>query len=254
MNPRIPTRQKGFRLEMSAATLVLYVLLTVASGVVVFYLGMVTGKSMRTPEVTPPVAGQQTPTAEQAKTNGAPATPKSDLEFFKALQSETQAIEDLQAKKTQAAQETDEVVARAQREMTTEAPKPAVKAAPKPEAKPETKPEPKAPVAKAPAKPPSSAAPAAKPPEPKPTVAKAPAPKGEQFTVQVFVTRYHDKAQQLIADLKKKGFDAYLGQFQENKETLFRVRVGKGSREEADKLKARLIKDAGLKDPKVMGL
>jgi cell division septation protein DedD len=120
---------------------------------------------------------------------------------------------------------------------------------------PQTKPAPAAPRAAAPR--PAQPTPQKKP---APAAAQAPAPPvpapadGEGvFTVQVFSSPQQQHAQEILADLKRRGFPAYINQFQSaDNRTWYRVRVGKGTRQEADALAARLRQTANLQDLRVL--
>lgn len=242
--PRYPQNQHPtFHLEMSGRTLFLAVILAGLTGLTLFYLGMVTGMGMRTPGSDPQIAGEddakpgqketpgdapgQSPGQGTIETGGAAKPSDTDLTFYRNLKSENAVVDDLKKNQDQAAKETADLLNRSQRELKTEE---------------ETISHPL--VANPP---PSGAKPA--------TTKPAPAPAGERFTVQVFSSTSRDKANDLISRLRKQGFSAYLNQFQDNKKhTWYRVRVGKVEKAEAEKLKIRLTKEAGLKAPKVQKL
>lgn len=255
MPPRV---HRAYRLEMSGRTLLTLLSLLTLTGLVVFYLGVVTGKGLRDPN-TPVVASATAPGAAGAPAAG---TDPTSLTFNKALSSPTPQIEGLKSDQTKLSENTDKLVAQARQQLELEEvpAKSALTASPAKLAAAKTAP---APAALAPKSAPSVAAaapakPAAVAMKPAPVAAKppvaAPAAMGNgAYTVQVFSSTKQANASELMASLKKKGFPAYLNQYQdENKQTWYRVRVGKGSKAEADAMAAKLKASGDIKSPKVM--
>lgn len=248
MPPRV---HRAYRLEMSGRTLLTLLLLLSLTGLVVFYLGVMTGKGMRDPNA--PTIAATAPGATPG-TPGA-ATNPANLTFNQSLGSTAPQIEGLKTEQSKLSDNTNKLVAQAKQELELEevsakstqtAP---AKPAPKPAAVPPAAAKPAATVAAAPAPKPSAVAPAAKP-----AAKPAPAMSGEGgYTVQVFSSTKQANAQDLVNTLKSKGFPAYLNQFQaDDKQVWYRVRVGKGTKPEADAMAARLIKDGGIKAPRVL--
>ena len=63
------------------------------------------------------------------------------------------------------------------------------------------------------------------------------------YTIQVFATRNHKSAKKLVKKLKKDGFgDSFIFKHSAGDKTLYRVRVGKASRKDANLLSNRLKK------------
>jgi cell division protein FtsN len=259
-----PRMHRAYRLEMSGRTLLTLLSLLTLTGLVVFYLGVVTGKGLRDPN--PPAAAALAPGAPGA---GQPAAgAPGSLTFNQALTAPNSQIEGLRTEQNKLAERTQNLVAQTRQELELEevptktplaaaapaAPKgTAVKSTPvspavaaKPSAAPPALPRVAA------AAPPTVQKPAAKP-APKPAAGAA---RGDtSYTVQVFSSMQQQNAQDLMAALKKKGFPAYLNQFQDaDKKTWYRVRVGTGSKAEADSLAERLKRDGDIKSPRVLKL
>jgi hypothetical protein len=194
------------------------------------------------------------------------------LAFNQALTAPNAQIEGLKSDQARLSEQTSKLVSQARKELELEE----VPVKP-PLAAQSSSVTPAAPKPEAPAKPPagSIAAPQTAPkagaavvPAPKPaapTAPKAAAPAAPRavttpttaqeggYTVQVFSSTNQRSAQELMVALKKKGFPAYLNQFQsEDKKTWYRVRVGKGTKAEAEALAARLKQDGAAKAPRVL--
>lgn len=274
MPPRI---HRAYRLEMSGRTLLTLLSLFVLTGLVVFYLGVLTGKGLRDPNAT--TAAAPTPGGAPGAAAGTAGSPggTANLAFNQALTAPNAQIEGLKSDQARLSEQTSKLMTQARKELELEevpvksslaaqsnnmapaASKPAAPAAPPAvsmAAAPQT-PRPAAPKAAAAVAPaPKPAAPSASktaaPAAPKAVTAPAAAPEG-MYTVQVFSSTNQRSAQELMATLKKKGFPAYLNQFQaEDKKTWYRVRVGKGTKAEAEALAARLKQDGAAKAPRVM--
>ena len=272
--PFTPRVQRAYRLEMAGRTVAFLLVLLALSGLVIFYLGVLTGKGLRDPNQ--PTAADAAPPAPAPVAAEAKPAPTA---LNHALQAPTGQIEGLKKDESSAHQQTQQLLSRAKQELALEevpaqhaappvapAPQPAAPAA----AKTAVQPAPvAAPAPARPAAPPAvtakPAAPAAPAKKKAPAAARAPVPPVAPvpaaaadseggFTVQVFSSPQQQHAQEILTDLKKKGFPAYMNQFQAaDTRTWYRVRVGKGTRQEADALAAKLRQAAGnLQDLRVM--
>ena len=75
------------------------------------------------------------------------------------------------------------------------------------------------------------------------------------YTVQVFSSQSHERAQELVTRLKGKGYGAFLSRFEtSDRQVWYRVRVGKTSREEADAMADKLINEERLTSTQVLKL
>lgn len=238
--------RRAFRLDMEGRTLVLLISLLASTGVVVFYLGVVTGMAVRDPNGVIPLATQVAVPPEVK-------TPKpGSLDFNKALESGSQ-MQGLRARGDAAAQRTDQLISKAPRQLElkeTETPAP-------PNTTTVTSPVVQSPQAQQPSRPIVTAAgtPAAASPSSQPRQPTKPVISGGLYTVQVFSSPNQDNAQDLLSKLKKQGYSAYLNRFQSSDNRVwYRVRVGKTSREAAESLSNKLRNESGLKSPKVIKL
>ncbi|MCZ6645051.1 MAG: SPOR domain-containing protein [SAR324 cluster bacterium] len=224
-----PRSRKTYRLEMEGRTIMLMVSLMALTGVVVFSLGIVTGMGMRAPSRAITVATISIPPTEEKE-----ASPDAGaLAFNQGVKALDNSIEGLKSDGGQVSSQTKSLLERAERELKLEelpaARSQTVKAAPAPK------------VRSAPA-------------EKLRSTATSPA-RRSQYTVQVFSSRHSKNARELMLKLKKQGFDAYLNQFQgSNRETWYRVRVGKVNRSDAQRLVERLMSQAKLKAPRIVQL
>ena len=174
---------RTYRIEMGGRTLLVSLGLALLTGLVVFYMGVVAGEGSRTPIVaTVPV--------QSAAPGDSAALPQADpdqLAFNRSLMKETPMVEDLWESQEQAAQQTRDILARAQRELTVEevampTAAPAIRDAARPE-RANTPPAAQAP-REAPAPPPARAA------------AAPPATDVDpRYTVQVFSSRNRESAE-----------------------------------------------------------
>jgi cell division septation protein DedD len=250
--------RKSYRLEMESRTLYLLLSLMALTGVVIFYLGMVTGKALRDPNA--PVALTAPMTAPAAKDDAA-AKPGA-LAFNEALKGDPKTVEGLKVESQSTAQRTDELLKAATRQIELKEVPPASTPAPS-ASMPAPAAKPAAPaLASAPkAPPPRAARPAAvapshpaAPARPAPAAA-APAADDGQYTVQVFSSKHQDSAQQLVEKLRSQGFGAYLNRYQaSDNEVWYRVRVGRTDHAGAEALQSRLKNEAKLKNPQIQKL
>jgi cell division septation protein DedD len=236
--------RKSYRLEMESRTLYLLLSLMTLTGVVIFYLGVVTGKALRDPNAPVTLSAQM---GTALAPPGEAAQPGA-LAFSEALKGDQTAVEGLREEGRNASRQTEALISEAQKQLelkevtpATPPAAPKVAAAATPSAAP-----PAAPRSDAPAAP---AAPRASAP------GKPAAPDGELYTVQVFSSQRQDSALQLMERLRGQGFAAYLNRFEAaDRQVWYRVRVGKTDKASAEELQARLKSEARLKNPQVQKL
>ena len=246
--PLSPSVRRAYRLEMAGRTVALMLGLLALTGLVVFYLGVITGKGLRDPNQ--PATAIGAPPAPAADTKPAP-TPTA---LNQALTAQNGQIEGLKKEESAANQHTQQLVSRAKQQIEMEevpsksAPAVAASSAP--------------PAVSAPAHPvaakkvPPAAAKTATAPSKPAAHSSAPAAAPEEsYTVQVFSSPQRQSAQDVVSDLKAKGFPAYINQFQAaDRRTWYRVRVGKVSKQEAETLAAKLRQHSTLQDLRVLKL
>jgi len=242
--------RKSYRLEMEGRTLYLLLSLMALTGLVIFYLGVMTGKALRDPNA--PVALTAPVTTPLAKTDA--ATKPGALDFNDALKSDQGTVEGLQVEGQNAAKRTDALLSEAKKQIELKEVPPASSA--KPAASTAKAVAMTTPTAKA-QRPEAThpAAPATAHPAPRASHAAAAANDGSQYTVQVFSSKHQDSAQQLVERLRSQGFAAYLNRYQaSDREVWYRVRVGKTDRTGAEALRSRLKSEAKLKNPQIQKL
>jgi cell division protein FtsN len=252
---------RTYRIEMGGRTVLVSLGLAVLTGLVVFYMGVLAGKGSRTAEAPAPESA--TPVAQIPGQAQAPqGTEPGQLAFSEALLKDKPVVEDLLQSQKQTAQQTDQLIARAERELTVEEVPAQGLAATRREVAPAAAPTQPAPAGTAPAtaeskSPPRREAPA-KAAALRQAPAKSPAAGAKDaglYTVQVFSSQSRESATQLVNRLKGLGFSAYLNQFQDaSRVNWYRVRVGKTNRAEAERLKANLEAKANLKSTQVLEL
>jgi cell division septation protein DedD len=248
--------QRAYRLEMAGRTVAMLLLLLSLTGLVIFYLGVITGKGLRDPNA--PAVADSAPPASPA--GEAPRSAPTALNH--ALQAPGNQIEGLKKEGDATNQQTQQLLSRAKQELALDevTTKPAPASAPA--AKSPTQPAASAPTSAArtatsakPAPVAARPAPAAAPRSAAPEKSAATANGDGQYTVQVFSSPQQQGAQDVLTDLKKKGFPAYMNQFQAaDKRTWYRVRVGKMSRQDAEALAGRIRQQANLHDLRVLKL
>lgn len=237
-----PRSRKSYRLEMESRTLYLLLSLMALTGVVVFYLGVVTGKALRNPNTTVPLSAE-------IRTPAAPATPEGgQLAFNNALQPQKGLIEGLRQDESSATRRTENLLKQSKQLELEEVPRPGLGL-------------PTAPVSKIPATPPAAsvAAPGKMASPPRPAAVRPPAPvqppDGSLYTVQVFSSRYQKNAQEMVRRLKTKGFPAYMNRFESaDKQVVYRVRVGRTSKARAQTLSDQLKQNENMRDPVITKL
>ena len=237
-----PRTRRQYRLEVDGRTMMLMVGLLVLTGVVVFYLGVLSGMGMRGANAFPPVAGISPNATHQTAPQDAA---EQALTFNQELQAGREESQGLTVSDSQISRRTRDLLNRAERELVLE------------ETTPPTTPS-------APAQPQASRPATPQPTEPAaPAVSRAAAPgnppaagsNGVQYTVQVFSSTSQEKAQALMMKLRRQGFNAYLNQFQSaQNRTWYRVRVGRSSKADAEALQQRLRQETDLRDTAVLHL
>lgn len=247
--PVFATARRAYRLEMAGRTAVLLLGLLALTGLVIFYLGVLAGKGLRDPNQPAADAAGSAPAA-QSKPAPAPTA------LNEALTAQTGRIEGLKTEESAASQQTQQLLTQAKQQLDMEE-LPAKAAAPAGGTTAQSAPKRglPAPVQPAPQKkaPPAAAKPAS------PDLAAHPAAPASDaqgaYTVQVFSSPQQQSAQEILSELKRKGFPAYLNQFQAaDNRTWYRVRVGKGSRQEAENLAVRLRRHSTLHGMRVLKL
>jgi cell division septation protein DedD len=250
--------KKSYRLEMEGRTLYLLLTLMALTGVVVFYLGVVTGKAIRDPNATVSLSAEmRAPDARQGA-----ADLQSTLALNNALKSKDSLLEGLQVEEAGITERTRSLLDKGLKQLELREVTPGEK--------PSATKAPNAPL-------PLLSSPAARklPGQPSantlpgntrlgPARAATPAmsgnntagaDKGGTYTVQVFSSKVEKNARELVKRLKNRGFSAYLNRFQSaDNQVWYRVRVGRTNRAGADTLSGRLKSEANMKDSQVRKL
>ena len=218
---------KVFRIQLTVSVVVLLLTLSAFSLVAAFYLGMTTGISMQHP-----------PEGSVADTDISADKPLSEeeLKFFGLSE----------RKKDQDSFDMEEL--RDLKKKTTEL----TKATKTPDSASPKVPKTETPTVKAPDSPASEQKTVVKKsvPVPKTVVPKKPdnvkipvvkSKKDATYTIQVFASRKHANAKNLLEKLKQNGFkDAFIFKHTAGNKTLYRVRVGKLKRSETNNLANKL--------------
>ena len=215
--------KKVFRIQLTISVVVLLLTLSAFSLVAAFYLGMTTGISMQRPQE-----------GSVADTNISADKPLSEeeLKFFGLSERKKEQdsfnmeeLRDLKKKTAELTKSTKIPDSASPKVPKTETP--TVKAPDSPASEQKT-------VVKKPVPVPKTDAPKI-PEKTKITVVKP--KKDATYTSQVFASRKHENAKNLLEKLKKKGFkDAFIFKHSAGNKTLYRVRVGKLKRSETNNL------------------
>ena len=221
--------KKVFRIQLTVSVVVLVLTLSAFSLVAAFYLGMTTGISMQRPpegSVADTDISADKPLSEEELKFFGLSERKKDPDSF-----DMEELRDLKKKTTE----------------LTKATKTPDSASPK-------VPKTKIPTVKAPDSPVSEQKTVVKKsvPVPKTTAPKIPektkitvvkSKKDATYTIQVFASRKHANAKNLLEKLKKNGFkDAFIFKHTAGNKTLYRVRVGKIKSSETNNLTNKLKK------------
>ncbi len=233
-----PGKAAQFSLDMDAKGIVALLVMLSLSLATAFYLGMVFGKAQRVPGLEP-VPGAEAPAQPEAgaAAGTTPAEQPKDLQIYQ-IKEDPSGLEDLKTDFQRMKEETDQVNQdETQREAQTKALEQAQDqgglaleddaAKAKPKAKPAEEPK---------ANGEDWAGKVLSDNPPKPTE--------PQWTIQVMATRSKPKADGLVTQLKRKGFDAYIDEVKVEGTSMYRLRVGKDSEDKINKVQKRL-KDAG---------
>ena len=203
--------QKAYRLEMEGRTLYILLALMGTTGLVIFYLGIVTGQAMRDPNLPVSMTSEiRTSTGESGDTPAA-----GSLTFNQSLTSKEEKIEGLRLESNAAESRTRNLVAEVNNQLQMEE------------------------VNKAPAANQAAATPpqnqAGNPPQsPLVETGKTPQPadNGPRYTVQVFSSQDETKSKQLVDRLRSLGFDPFIKSFKTKEGQMwYRVRVGESNRD-----------------------
>ena len=251
--------QRAYRLEMAGRTVGLLLGLLVLAGVVIFYLGVIAGKAARNPNEPVPGAATQAPEPGASPAAATPQAPAASNALNQALTAPLAPVEGLEKEGAQTAQQTQALVSRAKQELTlqevpvaTSRPGGAAQQANSTPPAP-TAPKPGTKTAAIPTAPAHAVARTAPPQAARKTA--APAHTAESYTVQVLSTHEQRSAQELVNQLKRNGFPAYLNQYESADHKIwYRVRVGRTSLSEARVLADKIKKTNYLESAAVLKL
>ena len=225
--------KKVFRIQLTLPVVVLLTTLSTFSLAAAFYLGMVTEKSMQRPpeysDVETDISAEKPLSEEDLKFFGLSERNKEqesiNLEELRDLKKKTEELTKVPEKPEPVTPEKPKSASPEKTELTTkETPKPKTPELPKTDTS----------IVETPKIPDTAEEPAVT----KPVATTEDA----AYTIQVFASRKHENAKQLVEKLKENGFeDAFIFKHTAGSKTLYRVRVGKVDRSEtkelADKLK-----------------
>ena len=219
--------KKVFRIQLTISVVVLLLTLSAFSLVAAFYLGMTTSISMQRPPegtITDTDISVDKPLSEEELKFFGLSERKKDQDSF-----EMEELRDLKKKTTELTKATKTPDSASREIPKTETPTVKVPDSPDSEQKTVVKksvPVPKTVVPK------------------KPDNVKIPVVKSKKdatYTIQVFASRKHGNAKNLLEKLKKNGFkDAFIFKHTAGNKTLYRVRVGKIKRSETNNLASKL--------------
>ncbi|MBF0276768.1 MAG: SPOR domain-containing protein [SAR324 cluster bacterium] len=219
-------KQKSYRTQFSGAQLLVLVCLVGMSLLISFYLGLVTGKSLRTVNETSLAAQTQKKEAAQSK----PLSPE-ELEFFNSLDSKKQ-----EKKKSFSTDQLEKL--RKNTERLSQEQQPVKKDLSQGSPPQKTSQMLQTPTSSGKDK---KVEPAAIKTPPT-TMPKVTVTSTGTYTLQVFTSSNKKKAETLVKRLKEGGYlEAYLNPYvNAEKQTLYRVRVGKTNKESAESLAIKL--------------
>ena len=215
--------KKVFRIQLTVSVVVLLLTLSAFSLVAAFYLGMTTGISMQRPPegsvADTDISGDKPLSEEELKFFGL-SERKKDQDSF-----DMEELRDLKKKTTELTKATKTPDSASPKVPKTETP--TVKAPDSPASEQNTVVKKSVPV-------PKTVVPK------KPDNVKIPVVKSNKdatYTIQVFASRKHANAKNLLEKLKQNGFkDAFIFKHTAGNKTLYRVRVGKIKRSETNNL------------------
>ena len=215
--------KKVFRIQLTVSVVVLLLTLSAFSLVAAFYLGMTTGISMQRPpegSVADTDISADKPLSEEELKFFGLSERKKDQDSF-----DMEELRDLKKKTTELTKATKTPDSASPKVPKTETP--TVKAPDNPASEQKTVVKKSVPV-------PKTVVPK------KPDNVKVPVVKSKKdatYTIQVFASRKHANAKNLLEKLKQNGFkDAFIFKHTAGNKTLYRVRVGKIKRSETNNL------------------
>ena len=219
--------KKVFRIQLTVSVVVLLLTLSAFSLVAAFYLGMTTGISMQRPpegSVADTDISAEKPLSEEELKFFGLSERKKDQDSF-----DMEELRDLKKKTTELTKATKTPDSASPKVPKTETP--TVKAPDSPASEQKTVVKKSVPV-------PKTVVPK------KPDNVKIPVVKSKKdatYTIQVFASRKHANAKNLLEKLKQNGFkDAFIFKHTAGNKTLYRVRVGKIKRSETNNLANKL--------------
>jgi cell division septation protein DedD len=213
-----------YSIDLDIKGMFFFVILALLTAIVVFYLGVLFGKASRDPSAKALSAPES---SVPGKTSADKIT-ASDLEIYNIRSDDDTKISTLKKETKSVLEEADRVI----RQSKTKQTKPVELKGSEPQ-----------PVA---AKPKQSS----QWPDQSTT---SDLPKNT-WTVQVFATKDKDKANRIVRVLRQQKFDAYLAQVNIEDQTIYRVRVGRKSKTEIEKLDRdlqKVIGGMGMKSRKI---
>ena len=219
--------KKVFRIQLTVSVVVLLLTLSAFSLVAAFYLGMTTGISMQRPpegSVADTDISADKPLSEEELKFFGLSERKKDQDSF-----DMEELRDLKKKTTELTKATKTLDSASPKVPKTETP--IVKAPDSPASEQKTVVKKSVPVPKT-----------AAPKLPKKTkITEVKSKKDATYTIQVFASRKHANAKNLLEKLKQNGFkDAFIFKHTAGNKTLYRVRVGKIKRSETNNLANKL--------------
>ena len=224
--------KKVFRIQLTLPVIVLLTTLSTFSLAAAFYLGMVTEKSMQRPpeypDVETDISAEKPLSEEDLKFFGLSEHNKEqesiNLEELRDLKKKTEELTKVPKKPEPVTSEKPKSASTEKTELTTKkTPKPKTPEVPKSDTS----------IVETPKIPEAAEEPA---------VTKPVATTEETaYTIQVFASRKHENAKNLVEKLKENGFeDAFIFKHTAGSKTLYRVRVGKVERSETKELAEKL--------------
>ncbi len=197
-----------FSVDLDIKGLIMFVILAFMTAAVIFYLGVIFGKASRNPQQFAAVDKNQ----PDLKVVTEEKISQKDLEIY-TIRSDESNVSNLKANTKNVLAEADRLINESKTKAETTVSKP-VEATAKIEKK-ETATQPKAQW---------------------PDKTQKADSKQELYTVQVFATKDKEKAERYVRTLRKQEFDAYIVEANIEGQKIYRVRVGRKSRQEITKL------------------
>ncbi len=220
------TKKAGtqYSIDLDIKGVFFFIILALMTAVVVFYLGVMFGKASRDPNFK---VSSATESKTEEKTDADKIT-TNDLEIYNIRTEEDKKISSLKKDTQSVLDEAERVIQQTKQrqagplELEKAEPQPAVKKPVQPTQWPD-----------------------------QPTAESLPK---NTWTVQVFATKDKNKADRIVRMLRHQKFDSYLAQVNIEGQTIYRVRVGKRSKAEIEKLDQdlqKVIGGMGMKSRKI---